>query len=86
MPKGDGGHWPKGRRRHAGVRVRGWRSLPAMLAAASHHCAEHRGSGALMGLARRLRVHHSTAAAWIAGEKWPSQRRADQIAAWLRSR
>ncbi len=82
MPKGDGGHWPRGRRRNAGVQVEGHRSVPALLRAVRRVCDEHRG--ALTDLSRRMRVHRKTVYVWLSEEKWPSQRRANQMARWLR--
>lgn len=76
--------WPKGRRRNASVRVRGYATIPHMLRAVDE--AARAEFGGLAELARHLGVHHSTLAAWLSGRKWPSQERADQLVTWLRGR
>lgn len=76
------GHWPRGRRRHAAVRVRGYPTMQSLLSAARAECRSRYGAQA--ELCRSLRVCHKTVQVWLAGRKWPSQRRANRIAAWLR--
>lgn len=75
------GHWPRGVRLHADVRVRGWGSIPTLMAEVRRLARPH---GRKADLARRLRVSRKTLWRWLSGHDWPGATHARNLAAWVR--